>query len=103
MAHAQWVNSNLRDPKLTDAVMLNALGGLGCERGANAPSRDEEFFQVVVEQRPVFQLPEESTRESDNVPSIWDKQVEGSCGMDIGNDQLWVGTDYVMYCSGKPL
>lgn len=84
MAHPQWLQ-NYQDPKLTDAVYLNALSGLGCERGQNAPSRDESYFQVVVEQRPVFQLPEETTRESELVPSIWDHQIKGSCGLDIGS------------------
>jgi hypothetical protein len=102
MAHPTWVQS-YKDPALTDAVYLDALSGMGCERGQNAPSRDEGYFQVVVEQRPVFQLPEEVTRESRFVPSIWNKQVEGSCGMDIGNDQLYVSSDYVLYCAGKPL
>jgi hypothetical protein len=83
MSHPQWVQS-YADPKLTDAVYLNALSGLGCERGQNAPSRDESYSQVIVEQRPVFQLPEEVTRESENVPSIWDMQVNGSCGLDVG-------------------
>jgi hypothetical protein len=102
MSHPTWVQT-YKDPQLTDAVHLNALSGLGCERGQNAPSRDESYFQVMIEQRPVFQLPEEITRESEFVPSIWNKQVEGSCGMDIGNDQLYVSSDYVLYCSGKPI
>jgi hypothetical protein len=100
MAHPQWIQS-YKDPKLTDAVYLNALSGLGCERGQNAPSRDESFFQVVVEQRPVFQFPEAVTRESDSVPSIWTEQVKGSCGFDVGNDQLYVSSDYVLFCDGK--
>jgi hypothetical protein len=102
MAHPTWVQS-YKDPNLEDAVYLDALSGMGCERGQNAPSRDEGYFQVVVEQRPVFQLPEEVTRESSLVPSIWNKQVESSCGLDIGNDQLYVSSDYVLYCSGNPL
>lgn len=102
MAHPQWVQS-YKDPKLTDAVYLNALSGLGCERGQNAPARDESYFQVIVEQRPVFQLPDETTRESELVPSIWDQQIKGSCGLDVGNDQLYVSSDYVLTCAGIPL
>lgn len=102
MSHPQWVQS-YQDPKLTDAVYLNALSGLGCERGQNAPSRDQEYFQVIVEQRPVFQLPEETTRQSDLVPSIFDTQVKGSCGFDIGNDSLYVSSDMVLYCAGNPV
>lgn len=102
MSHPAWVQS-YKDPNLTDGVYLDALSGMGCERGQNSPSRDEGFFQVIVEQRPVFQLPEETTRESNLVPSIWDKQVQGSCGFDVGNDQLYVSSDYVLYCSGNPM
>jgi hypothetical protein len=103
MSHPQWVTSYYADPQYTDAVHLNALSGLGCERGQNSPGRDEGFQQVIVEQRPVFQQPEAVTRESDSVPSIWSKQMDVSCGLDIGRDQLYVSSDYVLYCSGANL
>lgn len=100
MDHPMWLEQ-YRDPALTDAVYLNALNGMACDRVANSPTRDDQYFSVVVEQRPVFQLPPEVTRQSDNVPTVFESQVKNSCGFDIGNDQIYVSSDYVLYCSDK--
>jgi hypothetical protein len=101
MAHPAWV-SQFEDPNLDDAVRLNALKGLTCER-QGAPTRDQQFVQLVVEHRPVTQFPTSVAEQSDNVPMVFDSQVGGSCGFDVGNDQLYVGADLTMYCSGAPL
>jgi len=106
MAQPAW-SEQLRDPVLSDAVQLNLFKGLACgtgvgERGPNSTGRDDQFFSVIVEQKPVFELPPPITEESDAVPQIFASQVGNSCGFDIGNDQLYVSQDYQVYCSGKP-
>lgn len=81
--HPQFMEQ-YRDPTLSDAVQLNAFKGMACERTANGPARDDQYFSVIVEQRPVFQLPAPVTMESDAVPSVFQSQVGNSCGFDIG-------------------
>jgi hypothetical protein len=96
--HALWTEK-YRDPTVSDAVQLNAFKGLACERTGNAPERDDQFFSVIVEQKPVFQLPPPVTMESDNVPSIWQTQVSASCGFDIEREDVYTTTDYTVYCT----
>lgn len=96
--HPTWVEK-YRDPLLSDAVQLNALKGMACERTANGPTRDDQYATLIIEQRPTFQLPPPVTMESDAVPAVFQSQVGNSCGFDIGYDQIWVSQDYTMYCS----
>lgn len=99
--HTMWTEQ-YRDKTISDAVQLNAFKGLACERTGNGPTRDDQFFSVIVEQKPVFQLPPPVTMESDNVPSIFGVQVQNSCGFDVGEDGIYTNTDYVVMCSARP-
>jgi hypothetical protein len=100
--HAAWTEQ-YRDKTLSDAVQLNAFKGLACERVGNGPERDEQYFSVIVEQRPIFELPPPVTMESDNVPTIFQTQVANSCGFDVGEDGVYSNTSYVIYCAnGRP-
>lgn len=104
LSHPEWVAKTQQfNPDYTDAVVLHALNGVGYERNLNAIYRDSSNRSVIVEQRPVFQFPDAATRESDSVPAIWKKQIENSCGLDIGRDQLYVSADYNMYCTGDQI
>ncbi len=98
LSFPQWENQ-FRDQNLSQAVRLNPLQGLACERGNNGPTRDEQFFQAIVEQRPVFELPTPISMESDAVPAVFSSQLAGSCGLDIGYDEIWVNNDHVIRCS----
>lgn len=98
--HPRWVEQ-YRDPTLSDAVQLNAFKGMACERTANGPARDDQYFSVIVEQRPVFQLPPPVTEQSDAVPAVFQSQVGNSCGFDIGYDQIWVSQDYSIFCGAN--
>lgn len=98
--HPLWTEQ-YRDGELADAVQLNAFKGLACERTSNGPTRDDQYFSVIVEQRPVFQLPPPVTMESDNVPTIFNTQIQNSCGFDVGEDQIYTNQDYVVYCTGN--
>lgn len=100
MAHPMWAQ-NYVDQRITDAISLDWLHGCVQERGANAPSRDEGYQPLIIEQHPVLTYPEPVTRQSDAVQTIWDSQVNDSCGLDIGRDQLYVSSDYVVYCANK--
>lgn len=103
MGYPQWMDSR-RDPTLQDSVQLNLFKGLPCgDRTPNAPNRDDQFFSVLVEQRPVFELPPPVTEQADAVPSIFSSQVGNSCGFDIGYDQIWVSQDYTVFCSDKSM
>jgi hypothetical protein len=90
-----------RDPQLSTPIALNPLQGLACERGDNAPTRDEQFFPIVVAQRPIFELPTPVAMESESVPQVYTSQVKGSSGFDVGYDEVWVNNDYVMQCTGR--
>ena len=101
MSNPTWSES-FRDPRLSDAVTLNAFGGMACERGGTAPDRDDGYFSLVVERRPVMQYAPPATQEADAVPNIFDTQVRNSCGFDIGNDQIYVTQDTALFCTDRP-
>jgi hypothetical protein len=99
MDHPAWM-AQFTDPTLQDAVALNALRGLACER-TGAPGNDSQYFQLVVEQRPVTQFPTPIAENADNVPRVYSAQLLGSCGFDVGYDQVWVNSDLTVFCSDK--
>lgn len=80
----------------TDAIALRALGGVGTERGQNSPTRDEEFMQSAQSYKPALLFPDETTRNSDNVQSIWEQQLRSSAGFDMDVNQVYSSMDYVV-------
>ena len=96
----KWTES-YRDSSIATAIALNPLNGLAGERMQNAPSRDEQFFPIIVAQRPIIEYPHPTSLEADSVPKVFSTQVQGSDGFDIGNDQVWVNDDYAMFCAAK--
>lgn len=97
---ANWIAQySDADYSLAEAVRLNSLASMASERTGNGPARDQQYQSVIVERRPIFQLPTSESMEADVVPAIFRAQVGSSNGFDIGNDQLWVSQDMALFCA----
>ena len=91
------------DNKLSDAIRLDFFSDFNCsERTSNAPARDQEYFPIMVQQKPVFENNPPVVEQADDVPSIFTTQATNSGGFDIGYDQIYTTQDYTMFCSAKP-